>query len=492
MNLNKKINNKDFLYCLLLAISFLLICSKNSPLYPMNDWVDVDCIFTVGKSLNNGAVLYRDIFDHKGPFLYFLYSIAAFISDTSYIGLWIFEIISITGFFFFSIKCVRLFTTNDRYLYAVLPIFALFVLTTNAFAHGGSTEELTLLPLTYSLYYFLRVLNKKEIKQIEHFLVGACVGIVFWMKYTIVGFYLGAYVYLLIYVIAKKDLQTFLNMLKNFAGFVIITLFVIGYFAYHSALMDLWEVYFYGNIFLYGEKASLFSKIYFMIANLVGTSFVNKLLFFPTYIGFLWMLIKRRKETLFCVLSFATSVLGIFFGTAYNYYSLVLATFAFLGLYPVCDGLAKLFESREKFKFSKGIPVISMILCIILSIFLSENTYLLKYDKSDMPQYKFATIINSVEDATLLNYHFLDGGFYFAADIIPENKFFYFSNLPAPEMEADQNQMIENKEVDFVVTRNAKLEDYLNTTDYTLIATETFFLEDAFYDYYLYQKNDIN
>lgn len=479
---------KDLSYCLLLSIAFLFICSKNSPIYPMNDWVDVDCIFTVGRSLNNGAVLYKDIFDHKGPILYFLYAIAAFISDTSYIGLWLLEIISITGFLFFSMKCVGIFTENTKYLYALLPFFALFVLTANAFAHGGSTEELTLLPLTYSLYYFLRLMNGKRIKPIEHFLVGACVGLVFWMKYTIIGLYLGAYVYLLIYVIVKKDLKTFICMLKNLVGFLIITAFVIAYFACNSALMDLWEVYFYGNIFLYGETATLGSKIYFMIANLIGTSLVNKLLFIPTYIGFLWMLIKRRKETLFCIAAFATSVLGIFFGSAYYYYSLVLAAFAFLGLYPACDGLAKLLNSKEHLRLSKGTPVINVIICVVLSFFLSENTYLLQYEKEDMPQYKFAEIINSVDNATLLNYHFLDGGFYFASNILPENKYFYFSNLPAPEMEADQNRMIEDKEADFVITRNNTLDEYLDTTDYVLVAEDTFFLEEAYYDYYLYQK----
>ena len=484
----KKNSRKDILYCLLLAVSFLFVCSKNSPIYPMNDWVDVDCIFTVGKSLNHGAVLYKDIFDHKGPVLYFLYAIAALISETSYIGLWLLEILCVTGFLYFSVKCVRLFTEKDTYLYTLLPFFALLVLTTNAFAHGGSTEELTLLPLTYSLYYFLRMINKQEVKPIEHFLVGACVGVVFWMKYTIVGFYLGAYVYLLVYVILKKDLQTFLCMLKNFAGFLIVTAGVLAYFAYHSALIDLWEVYFYGNIFLYGEKTALAEKLFFMVANLIGTSLVNKLIFIPMYLGFLWMLIKKKKETIFCIVSYGTAVLGIFFGSAYYYYSLVLLVFAFLVLYAACDGLTILLKKPENPRAIKVLPLINIVVTVVLSFFLSENTYLLQYEKEDMPQYKFAEIVHSVEDASLLNYHFLDGGFYFAADLIPENKYFYYSNLPAPEMGKDQDRMIREKKVDFVITRNATLDEYLDTKDYTLVAEDTFFLEEAYYDYYLYQK----
>ena len=63
----------------------------------MNDWVDADCIFTVAKSLKNGLVLYKDIFDHKGPIIYFIFYVSALISENSFIGLWLWEIIFVKG-----------------------------------------------------------------------------------------------------------------------------------------------------------------------------------------------------------------------------------------------------------------------------------------------------------------------------------------------------------------------------------------------------------
>ena len=51
----------------LISVAVLLICSKNSPLYPMNDWVDVNCFFTVGRGITHGLVSYRDLYDQKGP-----------------------------------------------------------------------------------------------------------------------------------------------------------------------------------------------------------------------------------------------------------------------------------------------------------------------------------------------------------------------------------------------------------------------------------------
>ena len=42
--------------------------------------------FTMGKSMLNGRVLYRDVFDHKGPVLYLLYGLAACVDNTGFGG----------------------------------------------------------------------------------------------------------------------------------------------------------------------------------------------------------------------------------------------------------------------------------------------------------------------------------------------------------------------------------------------------------------------
>ena len=68
----EKKNPCKLLFAFLLSFLFITICSKNSFLYPMNDWGDVNCFFIVGRSLLDGKVLYRDIYDQKGPILYFI------------------------------------------------------------------------------------------------------------------------------------------------------------------------------------------------------------------------------------------------------------------------------------------------------------------------------------------------------------------------------------------------------------------------------------
>ena len=60
----KKIN-KYLIFSFLVAFITLLITSKNSFLYLFNDWVDANSFFTVGKSMFNGLVVYKDIFEQN-------------------------------------------------------------------------------------------------------------------------------------------------------------------------------------------------------------------------------------------------------------------------------------------------------------------------------------------------------------------------------------------------------------------------------------------
>ena len=63
-------------FCLVIAFAGLMICSRSSFLYPYNDWNDANSYFTMGKGMMNGLVIYRDLYDQKGPYLYLLYGIA--------------------------------------------------------------------------------------------------------------------------------------------------------------------------------------------------------------------------------------------------------------------------------------------------------------------------------------------------------------------------------------------------------------------------------
>ena len=83
---------KTVLWCVGIAAVVLLLCSKSSPLFVFNDWMDANAFFTMGKSLFSGEVLYRDVFDHKGPVLHLIYGIGFLLDHTGFTGIFLLEI----------------------------------------------------------------------------------------------------------------------------------------------------------------------------------------------------------------------------------------------------------------------------------------------------------------------------------------------------------------------------------------------------------------
>jgi len=87
---------KVVIYSLFLSFLFLLIGTKSSPIYPINDWVDANAFFTMGKGLMNGLVPFKDLFEQKGPILYFIYGIGYLISNRTFFGIYLIEVLSFT------------------------------------------------------------------------------------------------------------------------------------------------------------------------------------------------------------------------------------------------------------------------------------------------------------------------------------------------------------------------------------------------------------
>ena len=92
----KKERNIALAVCAVLAALILLLTSQSSPLYPINLWGDANCLFTVGRVMKDGGVLYRDIYEQKGPLLYLIHALAACLSDTSFWGVYIMEALAMT------------------------------------------------------------------------------------------------------------------------------------------------------------------------------------------------------------------------------------------------------------------------------------------------------------------------------------------------------------------------------------------------------------
>ena len=92
-----------------------------------------------------------------------------------------------------------------------------------------------------------------------------------------------------------------------------------------------------------------------------------------------------------------------------------------------------------------------------------------------------AEIINKKENPTLLNYMFLDGGFYTAANIVPNCRAFCKLNVEIQELIDLQEQYLNEGLCDFVVSKQK-----IDSEKYVLLEETTFPYNDTTQTFYLY------
>ena len=483
-------------YGFFVAAVCLLICSKSSPLYPINDWTDTNIFFSCGKGMLQGSVLYRDLYDHKGPLLYALYALCALISATGFFGVYLLETVAV-GLFLFSVyKLLSLYGVKNS-AWLLLPVLCAVIVSSDSFQQGGSAEELCLPILGWSLYALLGYIRSQaptRMRAGQLFLQGVLCGAMLWIKFTLLGFFAAFLLGLFFYHLFRRQTRAAFACLGWFAlGILASTLPWLVYFGVNGAIGDFLKTYLYDNIFLYSSRESLpwFAQLT-AIARSGWRWFRDNLIYTaPMLLGGVWVLFSGRhsgKERVWIFLLFFATALGVFIsGTSYPYYGLILAAFAGFALPAPGLLLDKLLHGRRLIVCCTATVV---TLCSLAFCFaVSANTGDLLKPRSQTMQYQFVARTDAVQNATLLNYGFMDAGFYTASRITPSVKYFHLTNVPLEEMRSEQARYVREGVTDFVVSREP-LPAAL-AARYQLIQTAD--APDGFwYDaVYLYERSDL-
>ena len=442
-----------------IAAAAVTICSKCSPLYPINDWDDPNCFFTVGKAAADGRVMYRDIFEQKGPLLYFLHTLAYYISPRSFLGIYFAEIICAWVFLFYSYRMIRMYCS--RRSFALMPLAAGLCYASYSFQGGDSVEELCLPFIVFCLWAGLECAEERRVLTYPQcFVTGIAAGFALWVKFTLLGFYIGfAAAILTLYAKRKQYKAIFPSVMTVLGGMFAVSLPVIIYFACNNSFDYLFEVYFYDNMFLYstdGASVPVIGKILNLFIG-IGSVAVNNISAFILIIcGSVFLIMQKRRGTVFYwfVVLASTFFFVYIGGRFYAYYSLVFSAFLPAGMAAIYRFVRKRFPSLRR-KYS--IIAASATAAAVLSLLICPNLPRLMYNRDDYPQYRFDKIISRKKDASLLNYGCLDGGFYTVSGIVPECRFFCELNVQYDEMYRQQKDIAASGGVDFIVTRDEEL-----------------------------------
>ena len=339
------------------------------------------------------------------------------------------------------------------------------------------------------------------------FLAGLCCGFVFCVKFTLMGFFLG---FALLVILTCRSLREFARLAGWFLlGTLLPFVPWVLYFAVTGGLADWYRVYIYTNVFLYSDfganshGATAGQKIYDLAKILYWLIHDNFQYFFFLLAGLVWMLLRRGAslaERIAPVVMFCLTFLFIYIGGAHlPYYALPLAVFAVTGMagagvlldriraHFIPTAPSKIIGSAAALLISLGISFAVIFRC-------SWNMEYLGTPKDDIFLTRFTEDINrdratgivDPDRTTLLNIGCLDSGLYTTTGIYPSCYWFQTQTLPGGEVDREQLSYIREARTDYIVARDSYPEEIFE--HYELIDQFHQDLQPQAFDYYLFRR----
>ena len=452
----KKMYSESVLFAGILLYSFFLLffCSTSSPLYYANLSADANVYFTLGKGLFSGLVPYRDLFDNKGPLVYFIYGVGFLISNNSFFGMYILESVSAAFSIYFIYKMVRLFIPVKQAWISIF-IYSSFLLNSQVFGQGGAVEELMLPFMAAGFYCFFRIFLKTQTQSVgfkTFFLLGLCTAAMILMKInnaTVLFPLIG--IAFLMFLVNKQYKTVAIGIIGGLLGAALIATPFLIYLYKTASFFDCYRGYIEFNMsytsvrFGVGTALALFK-------NLFRATFEV----YPMWVMIIWGIViftvSNQYFTCWGRTAFCFSFLLLLFAVysaeqSYSYYMISFTIFTVFGIIILLDFLAVCWERR--------IYAYILVLCFFV-IPLNKNILYSKLFAAEPSQVKFAKIILESGFADLINYRSHELGVQTAAGIIPSSKYFYRMNISEerfPESFEEQDRIVANSEIPFIVIR---------------------------------------
>ena len=435
--------------CAGLAALLLLFASQSSPLYPINLWGDANCLLTVGRVMKRGGVLYRDIYEQKGPLLYLIHMLAACISDTSFLGVYVMEVAAMTGALYAAYRLMRL-RAGAAWSLGAAALFGAACVTCRAFMRGDSAEEfcLPLLMAALAMAYAEYGRRGRPMRMKRLFVCGVLAGLIATVKYTLLGALVGLCVVEGVLALREGGLTRALKSAGVFLlGMALPILPWVLYFAANGALGDAYTAYIYNNIFLYGGEAQTWAQRLSAWAEL----FVNNAFWaVPTLSGLIALLLDRG-ETLAVrlgVLAMAAGQFAAVFGAGrvWPYSPLGLAAFAVIGVMQLHRLAVKYAPAPG---CARAVAAAACALALAAAWWGTPNAFLRGQKLAYLAQGMFAEEVEP--GATMIQYSYLDGGVYLATNTLPAGKYFARLNVNLDEMNEELDRYLLEGIPDYVV-----------------------------------------
>lgn len=467
MNIKKNTILEYGILSVIACLFLLFFSSTTSPVFNNNfGIVDSSVFMLIGKGMANGLVPYVDLFDHKGPVLFFLEALGWLIAPNG-LGNFFIQWIWMTVNLILILKIAALFI-NKKWLWFPISIFLLIL---GATLEGGNlTEEYCLPFLFLPMYLALRYFKTAAIKTKEHppvyaFIYGICFTLIVFIRMNNGVLICAIVLVIMVHLLANRAyLNFFHNALAFMGGSLGVFLPIALYFLINKGFGDM----IYGT-FLFNMKYAEGLSAIATTGDLIKFCQYAPPLIFSMGMGVLYLLEKENRYigSLLLIGSLVTFFSLLLGGVFYHYFILTTPCLV-LGVVLGMD----LIQKKGKAFFKKEHLIVTYLVLIIfmgamglyLSFFIDE-TKNIKSLIINEPQKEYydmavgtASSIPPDEVDSVFGYS-VPAGWFLMTDIMPSYKYYTLQEwwgLYDPKIISDVNEMLENEPPKWIVMNNEK------------------------------------
>lgn len=218
--LNKIKKYKEYIFLFIVVCALCLLVLYSSPLYKGLPDIDSSVFQVMGKGMLENKIMYKELFDHKGPIVYIINALA-FLVNNNY-GLFIIETIIFYIGTIFIYKTSRIVLSKK----ASIIVNLLYMLISFRYFYGGNyTEEYAITFMSIAMYFIIKILHKKEMnKKLYWIMVGATFAINLLIKPTYISIWIAFGIVQLIASIKDKKIK---ELIKSI-GYMLIGILIIS------------------------------------------------------------------------------------------------------------------------------------------------------------------------------------------------------------------------------------------------------------------------
>ncbi|MBQ0073381.1 MAG: hypothetical protein KBT34_04235 [Prevotella sp.] len=226
---------------IIFLISFVFLLFIGNYQSPLNEylWGDSAVYHIMGKSWLEGHIIYKELFDNKGPYLYIVHAVGSFLGMGKW-GMFLWETINLSVALLLMYEIGKLLVKNIKKIWLAICLTLCFFVAT--IGEGNLSEEWCLNAQLLPLYLFVKYSNgdKKEHPYLYTLIYGLCFGFISFLRINNgcvnVGIVIGL---LVLFLVNKRYKEILFHGCVFLMGLCITILPMVAYFTYHNSLNEM-------------------------------------------------------------------------------------------------------------------------------------------------------------------------------------------------------------------------------------------------------------